>query len=304
MQARLFGQAPVARGLVARADPHWVHGRGQDPRTDHLLGSRVVLFGCGSVGGPIASALAQAGVGRVVLCDPDKLSWPNVGRHPLGATSVGHNKAEALAARLQCDFPHLQIEGYPVSIQDVLVHNPALLERADLIISATGSWAGDSTLNRWHLREGRERPVLYGWTEAHAVAGHAVAIGPEGGCLQCHIGRTGSPEFEAVAWPNGGDASHEEPACGAHFQPYGPIELGYVTAMIGEAALDCLLTPPRRSFARVFVTTDRRLAQLGGQRTEQWLAEQGTSDEARTVDRDWPALGCAACEGELVERVA
>src|SRR5690606_5707342 len=117
-----------------------------------------------------------------------------------GATSVGRNKAEALAERLQADFPHLQIEGRTASLLEFLRTEATLLKAADLVIAATGSWSAEHALNQWHLGTERHRPILYGWTEAHACAGHAVVIGPEGGCLQCHIGRTGTPDFQVVTW--------------------------------------------------------------------------------------------------------
>src|SRR5207248_418724 len=60
---RFFGSAPVIRTSVQRADANWVHGRDRDPRTERLLRATVVLAGCGSVGAPVAVALAQAGVG-------------------------------------------------------------------------------------------------------------------------------------------------------------------------------------------------------------------------------------------------
>jgi hypothetical protein len=80
-----------------------------------------------------------------------------------------------------------------------------LATAADLIVSATGSWAADSALNRWHVSQGRDRPIVYGWTEAHACAGHGVAITQRSGsgCLQCHVGRTGTPSFKVVDWPDG-----------------------------------------------------------------------------------------------------
>ena len=77
------------------------------------------------------------------------------------------------------------------------------------------------------------------------------------------FGRTGAPDLTVVEWPDGGDANHEEPACGAHYQPYGPVELAYVTAMIAEVALDSILRPPEQSFSRVFVASERRIAALG-----------------------------------------
>jgi hypothetical protein len=253
------------------------------------------------LGGPIACTLAQAGIGRIVLVDPDVLSWPNVGRHPLGASAVGRNKAEALAERLQADFPDLQIQGRACGLHEVLQTDPGLLAVADLLIAATGSWTAENALNRWHVDQGRRRTILYAWTEAHACAGHAVAIVSEGGCFQCHIGRTGAPSFKVVTWPYGGDANQEEPACGAHYQPYGPVELSYVTAMISDLALDCLLKPPSQSLNRVFATSQRRIEELGGRWSDDWLAEQGESViGVRTVDRPWPRLVCAAFSPQTI----
>ena len=302
LRRRYFGDGPVVRSSVQRADPNWVHGRGRDPRTVRLLDSTAVVFGCGSVGAPVACTLAQAGAGRIVLVDYDVVSWPNVGRHPLGASAVGRNKAESLAERLQVDFPHLQIESRACSLQELLHNDPRLLEAAELIVAATGSWGAESTLNRWHVEQGRPSPILYCWTEAHACAGHAVAIVREGGCFQCHIGRTGSPSFKVVEWPDGGDASQEEPACGAHYHPYGPVELSHVTAMISGLALDCLLNLPSRSVNRVFATSQRRIDELGGHWSTKWLDERGEDETGmRTIDRLWPQTNCPACGDHPVD---
>ncbi len=294
--SRYLGAGHAFRRNVQRADAAWIHGRGQDPRTARLLDSVVMVAGCGSVGAPVACVLAQAGVGQLVLVDNETLDWPNVGRHPLGASTVGRNKAEALAERLQTDYPHLQIAGVASNLHQLAQQDSALLVNADLIVAATGSWSAESALNRWHVRQGRSKPVLYGWTEAHACAGHAVVIGAEGGCLQCHMGRTGEPSFNVVDW-RGGAQTQEEPACGAHYQPYGPVELGYVTAMIGEAALDCLLAPRSRSFNRVLAASQRRIEQLGGKWSDQWLAEPGrsTSSDVQTIDRAWLGRPCLVC---------
>lgn len=84
-------------------------------------------------------------------------------------------------------------------------------------------------------------PVVYRWTEAHAVAGHAGAMTPGDGCLRCGLDRTGVPHVQVAAWPDEQAVAFEEPACGAHYQPYGPIELGFVTSLVAQLALDCLL---------------------------------------------------------------
>ena len=302
---RFFGALPVVRTQVQRADADWVHGRGQDPRTCRLLGATVVVIGCGSVGAPVACALAQAGVGRIVLVDPETLGWPNVGRHPLGAADVGRNKAEALGERLRTNYPHLAVEHRPCGLHQLIAQDGDLLAAADLIVTATGNWVAESALNRWHVAQGRARPILYGWTEAHACAGHAVVVGKEDGCLQCHIGRTGAPDLTVIEWPEGGDASLEEPACGAHYQPYGPVELAYVTAMIADAAMDCLLDPPAQSVSHVFVASPRRIAALGGQLTKTWRSAFGEAEAGiRTVDRPWPSASCAACATGRLDEAA
>ena len=241
----------------------------------------------------------------------DDLSWPNVGRHPLGAPALGRNKAEALAERLRADFPHLQIEAQACGLHQLLQSDFELLDAADLIIAATGSWGAESALNRWHFEQGRPSPILYGWTEAHACAGRwaimpaDVAIVGEGGCFQCNIGRTGAPVFRVVDWLDGGDGSQEEPACGAHFHPYGPVELNYVTATISDVALECLLSPPTRSFSRVFATSQRRIDELGTRWSDEWLAEHGRDDRGvRTVDRPWLRTTCPVCRDRPVEEAA
>ena len=104
---RLFNSAaPVTRAKVERADAVWIHGRDQDPRQNTLASRRVVIVGCGAIGAPVASQLAMAGVGDLLLIDPESLAWANVGRHPLGAASVGFGKASELAKKLTVTFPH------------------------------------------------------------------------------------------------------------------------------------------------------------------------------------------------------
>ena len=87
--------------------------------------------------------------------------------------------------------------------------------------------------------------------------------------------------------------------------PYGPVELNYVTAMISDVALECLLSPPTRSFSRVFVTSQRRIDELGARWSDEWLAEHGNDDPGiRTVDRPWLRTTCPACRNQPAEEAA
>jgi len=293
---RYFGSERVRRDEPARADAPWVHGRGHDPRTAKLAGSVVTVLGCGSVGAPVAVALAQAGVGRINLVDHDALAWANVGRHPLGASSVSKNKAEALAAKLRTDYPHSTFEAYATGAAGMMLASRGVLLESDLIVSAMGSWLAESQLNDWHCREDRPMPIVYGWTEAHACAGHAVVVDRMGGCLRCGVDRTGMPAFRVTAWPEGGSGALEEPACGAHYQAYGPIELGFVTGLVSQAGLDCLLGKAGRSTHRLYAARRGLLDDARGSWSADFVKSYPGREEGGFIaERDWPEAGCAHC---------
>ena len=181
-----------------------------------------------------------------------------------------------------------------------------LPEAADLIVAATGSWGAESALNRWHVEQGRLRPILYGWTEAHACAGpccghrgrrpavsNAISAGQERRHSRSWTGRTA-----------GTAARRSRPAAPTTILMV-PVELNYVTAMISDVALECLLSPPTRSFSRVFATSQRRVDQLGARWSDEWLTERGSDDPGiRTIDRPWPRTACPACRDQPAEEAA
>lgn len=287
---------PVSRSKVERADASWVHGRDQDPRQPILAKCRVAIIGCGSVGAQVAIQLAMAGVGNLLLIDPEDLTWSNVGRHPLGADSVGRPKVSELAKRLRSSFPHGSFEGVVGSFESVMSEKPELLKNCDLIICATGLWNVESALNAWHSGEA-EAPqrVMYCWTEPHAVAGHAVAIQRGEGCLQCHFSPDGDSKLIVTTLKETGQ--RREPACGAVYQSYGPIELAWINALASGLALDCLLGEVDRSTHRVWAAPKALLAAVGGTWTEGWIKgdearERGGFQEERPWAKDQSCVIC------------
>lgn len=287
--------AAVEKSNVRRADAAWIHGRGKDPRTPVLLGKIATVIGCGSIGSSLVAKLVRAGVGTIHIVDYDLFNWSNLGRHELGAASIGRNKALELAKRLQADFPHLTIMGHDVSAQALISGYGDLLEQSDVVIAATGSWDAEGALNRWHLSQGRSVPILYGWTESFAAAGHAVVIAGEGGCLRCGIGPTGVPVFSATDWGEAG-TTIEEPSCGNHFTPYGAVELGFVVDLIADAALRALLEPPSESEHAIWLAPRSRVVEAGGQWSAALQAEYPeTVEGGGQLVRAWPQSSCKAC---------
>ena len=294
--ARYLGGTPVIRSTVERADAPWVHGRGEDPRFAKLHAAKVVVLGCGSVGAPVAMHLAAAGVGRLMLVDPNKLKWANVGRHPLGAPDVGKYKCSSLAEWIQASYPHcLGVDSLPCRWQDIDTDSLARLVDADLIVSAMGDWAAEGALNEWHVKN-RKGIIVYGWTEAHACAGHAVAIRPDWGCLQCGFSASGLPLLHVSQWPQG-EALRQEPACGAVYQPYGPVELGHVISVIAELGIDCLLGKVEKATHRIWAARRSLMESSGGSWTPEWEAIAGDRTQGGFVEeREWPRLpSCVEC---------
>jgi molybdopterin/thiamine biosynthesis adenylyltransferase len=293
--ARVYSAARVLKSEVSRADAAWVHGRGKDPRTALLLAKRITVIGGGAIGSSVAARLVRAGVGTTHIVDPQDFDWPNIGRHGLGASSVGKNKALELAARFSHDFPHLAITGHNVGAQRLIDGYEDLLTDSDLIIATTGSWDAEGALNRWHVVNGRKVPILYGWTEKHAAAGHAVLIEAEGGCLRCGMGPTGTPTFKASRLADGQDTV-EEPSCGNHFTPYGAIDIGHVIDLIAATALGALLEPPLASRHHIWLTGKARLEADGGMWTDDMIAlGEDLAFGQKALSRDGPARDCPAC---------
>lgn len=296
---RMFGGQSVLRSRVTRVDAPWVHGRGTDRRQAVLNSKSVVMIGCGSVGSAVVELIAKAGVGRLVLIDPDILSWANIGRHTLGAVSVGKNKVEALASGLRANFPHIrEIASVPTKWQDALVHSPALLQGNDLIVSTVGSWAAEGALNSWHIRSGLVSPILYGWTEPHAAAGQAVLVRRGSGCLACGMSTVGVPNLRVTQWPNGA-TQRQEPACGAVYQPYGPVELTYVTATIANLALQALIGDSQLDEHVLWCAPPTVAQAEGGDWTSDWRAIAGERRGGGFIEkRGWPkSPTCVVCGG-------
>jgi molybdopterin/thiamine biosynthesis adenylyltransferase len=281
---------------VQRVDSAWIHGRGYDPHQIILSKKRITIIGCGSIGAPIAQQLVMSGVGHVDLVDPGILEWANVGRHPLGAEHVGHNKAKALAEMLQRSYPHSTIQGFENSYEEMALRSFAAISSADLVLSLTAEWDAESLLNIQHVKGELKAPILYAWTEPHAAAGHAVLLPSASPCLQCGVTADGEAKFKVTDWPNGSEIK-QEPACGALFQPYGPVELQGTISMAASLALDSLLDKLNGTTHRVWASPSTLLEDAGGKWSKVWVEGHPERESGgMQVQLGWPKDElCPAC---------
>lgn len=80
---------------------------------DVLSGSRVAVFGIGSVGGYTVEALARSGVGALDLIDDDRVCLTNVNRQILATReTVGKFKVDVAEARVHSISPNCKVTTY------------------------------------------------------------------------------------------------------------------------------------------------------------------------------------------------
>jgi len=293
----LSGGSSAVKSSVQRADHSWLHGRDRDPNQERLRSTRVAVVGCGSLGGPVARLLAQAGVGKLLLVDHDPLAWANLSRHVLGAWAVAKNKAAALAVEMEAAYPHLgevsvRSEKLNVRAEDLI----AKLGRCDVIVEATGSWAVSNLLNDLQQVIPCFPPVVYAWMEEQAAATHALVLKRGGPCLRCGVNASGKPAAPVTDWAEApfGD---QTPECGGAFTPYGAAELAWAHALVLDTVLAALLGGIDSKNHRVWIGSRTRLEAAGARWAASWMAREGDPGRGELrISREWSrAAACEVC---------
>lgn len=272
---------------VIRCDPGWVHGRDQNLHITDLRNRHVYILGIGSVGSGVAQLLTKSGVGRITLVDPDSITSENIGRHELGIGTLwdekgnGVNKATALASQLKGQFPHANITGIPEAWQII---NKEDLYSADIIISTIGVWSDEAELNQQISKHSAPPPIIFGWTEPHAVAGHGILIMPGEGCLRCIVDEMGMPKTPVAEIPKE-NVLKPIPACGGHFQPYGAVELSYIQSLLAELCLSVLIGEVTTSRIYSWIGCKSILASVSGKWNPIWVQKNGDPGEGGKINK-------------------
>lgn len=283
---------------VTRCDTSWIHGRDHNADVATLNNKTVILLGAGSLGSGVAELVAKMGVKKLILVDPEMLESENSSRHSLGVRSMSHKKASALALNLSKRFPHLQFEPHDQRWEDCYIKHPELFASADLIISTIGVWSAESNLNTLAHTSQDFPPVLFGWLEEHAVAGHAVIFREEKGCLRCMTDAWGLARIPVTKWSDGGTLK-QIPMCGGVFQPYGAVELSFSQGLVADLAADILLGTVKDSAHRVWIGQQKLLEPGKGEWNPAWIELHGHPENGgRIVNIDITNAPCCPVCGE------
>ncbi|RKU26842.1 hypothetical protein C6497_12410 [Candidatus Poribacteria bacterium] len=139
-----------------------LYARGAHP--SKVQATSMVVFGCGALGCSIAELLARGGVHQMNLVDSDTIKFGNLCRHTLDGSSVGLNKALALAKTLSRANPLSRIIGYsarvPLDSQSDQALRQAIMD-ADILIDCTTSEAAFQWLNQYAVENGKRLISLF-----------------------------------------------------------------------------------------------------------------------------------------------
>ena len=140
-----------------------------------LVSKKVLVIGCGGLGGYVLEYLARLGVGHITVVDNDVFEVSNLNRQLLSAPDlIGHRKAAAAAQRMKRIAPGIDI--LPVEAFFGEENADRLIRNQDLVIDAL-----DNIPSRFLMEDACERE---GVTFIHGAV--------LGWNLQVTVGRPGS----------------------------------------------------------------------------------------------------------------
>jgi len=229
--------------VITRRDKNYLVRRGGGDMA--VTDKRVLLLGCGAVGGHIAFELSRAGVEQLILLDFDTLQEQNTYRHVLGRQYWGTNKALALKQALRRQLPFSQAQAITTSIEVALEADHVNLTHYDLIISAMGNPTSELALNE-HVRQIENGlPIIFTWLEPLGIGGHALLTGihKKPGCLEClYSDPNGSGELHnraSFAAP-GQTFRRSLAGCDSLHTPYGSLDAAQTAQAATRLAIDVL----------------------------------------------------------------
>ncbi len=150
---------PLHPEEIARYQRHLALAGFGPAAQDRLRAASVLVIGAGGLGCPALLYLAAAGVGRIVLIDPDTVDVSNLQRQILYTTAdLGRPKALAAAARLRALNPHLTIEPHVARL--TRANALALVRPVDVVLDGSDNFATRYLVNDACILA--DRPLVYG----------------------------------------------------------------------------------------------------------------------------------------------
>ena len=114
---------------------------------ERLLAAHALVIGAGGLGSAALMYLAAAGVGRITVCDDDRVDLTNLQRQVVHRTaSVGQPKAASAAATLREINPDVRVDAVEERVAGARLE--ALVRAADVVLDCSDNFATRHAINR------------------------------------------------------------------------------------------------------------------------------------------------------------
>lgn len=145
----------------------------------------ILSVGCGSLGSRVAEEAARFGVGALILVDRpgERLEEHNIIRHPLGYSSLGRGKGEALRDRLLDINPECRVETVETDVTQNRDTLSGLLRDATLAVVTTDNEPSRHAVNQAAVALGV--PLVHAGVFDGGCGGNAGRVLPGRACYAC-----------------------------------------------------------------------------------------------------------------------
>lgn len=191
--------------------------------SNELFNKKILIIGCGSIGGYLIEQIVKAGAKNLEIIDDDILKEENIYRHVLGMQYIGRYKTEAISSYIRKNIPKVNIVGIETTIEDAIGDGSIELEKYDLIISAVGNHNVNRWINRYIFENNIQNTVMYIWNEVLDVGNHIAVINPRNiGCYECFLSQKDDEEiYDRTSYcEKGQDFVEKMQGCGSEYLPY------------------------------------------------------------------------------------
>lgn len=190
-----------------------------------IQNKKVLIIGCGSIGGYLTSELVKIGISNLTLVDKDRLTSGNIYRHLLGLEYVGQYKTEAVKKYIQKNIPFIRVNTFESNIEELIEDYMLDFEEFDLIISATGNHNVNRWINKYAHNNDTTAPIIYLWNEVLGIGNHALLIDNKNkGCFECLIEDNDNGLYDRSSYCKRGQVfTKKYKGCSSTFLPYGSI---------------------------------------------------------------------------------
>lgn len=131
---------------------------GEDAQ-ERLLASHALVVGAGGLGSPALLYLASSGVGRITVCDGDRVDLTNLQRQIVHRNdAIGRSKAASAAVTLAAINPEIRVEALEERAGPERLAE--LVRVADVVLDCSDNFATRHALNRACV--GERRPLVSG----------------------------------------------------------------------------------------------------------------------------------------------